>query len=537
MEFVDIIFALVRENRPFVIGGLILVVASAIANIVTINNINLIIESEGAYILNNPSIVIAVLACAFAFAVSSQMILTQMGYRVVYQLRGRLLQQVLNTDYEQLERIGKHKIYAAISKDLSLVQNGFSMMPFFVYAITLVFSGAGYLFYLNHWLACIVVFSLLLATVLVKYLVSIYQGKFFKDRDLEDELYASYEQLLDGHKELLLNERRGKSMHASIMSGAALQSMQLRTLGDRYMIVSIHFMSILILVLVVVVFWMIYQFDWGLSPQSAIAVATSFSLTLIYIRQPLNMAMNQIAGFILASVSLKKIRSLNLSEITRALPTVPALQWQTLELKNVTYKYPNDSSGFALGPINLTINKGQLIFLAGHNGAGKTTLIRIILGLIRPQTGSILVDKSELTNENIRAFRQGFSAVLADFHLFDNLDHIDSHQSELVEHWLRALDLHDKVKLEVDKFSSTDLSTGQRKRLAMVSAVAENRHTMILDEWAADQDPVFRKRFYFDLLPKLKAQGYTLIVVSHDDRYFSVADRIIYLNHGQIEEK
>jgi ABC-type siderophore export system fused ATPase/permease subunit len=174
--------------------------------------------------------------------------------------------------------------------------------------------------------------------------------------------------------------------------------------------------------------------------------------------------------------------------------------------------------------------------LVGHNGAGKTTLIRLILGLIRPTSGQMLVDGLQLDDEKLRQYRKGYSAVLADFHLFDHVDDSTDDQKTLIEHWLEQLGLADKISFEHGVFSSTDLSTGQRKRLAMVSAIAENRRVMILDEWAADQDPVFREKFYRELLPALKGIGYTLFVVSHDDRFFDIADRIIHLEGGHIHE-
>ncbi len=71
----------------------------------------------------------------------------------------------------------------------------------------------------------------------------------------------------------------------------------------------------------------------------------------------------------------------------------------------------------------------------------------------------------------------------------------------------------------------------------MIIALLENRPLLLLDEWTADQDPQFRLFFYTQLLPKLKSQGKTIVLINHDDRYFSTADRVIKMEYGQIIEQ
>ncbi len=526
----DILLALYRENRVFVIAGMVLVIASALANVGTINFINQTIATEGQYVREHVSLLLILLTAAFGFGVSSQMIMTQLGYRVIYQLRGRLLQQVLNTDYEHLHQLGTNRIYAAITKDIRSLQDGFIMLPFFLYAATMAGGGILYMFTLHMGMATIVLISLVLAAYLAKFLSTRFHHLIRKDRELEDKLFAHYSDVLDGHKELLLNERRGHRLLDLVMQGPALQSLQMRTVGDRYIVVNIHFMTTLILFQVALVFWLVYTLNWG-----GLALATSFALTLMFVRQPLNMAMNQLGPILVARVSLQKLRSLALGSEIQAPPIEAPLRWQQLRLNDVVYRYAKDASGFQLGPVSLTLNQGELVFLTGHNGAGKTTLIRMILGLTQPQSGQILVDGRPLQPSELRAYRHGFSAVLADFHLFEDIEELSRAQLEDIQHWLKLLGLEAKVNFADGHFSTTDLSTGQRKRLAMVGAVAEKRPVMVLDEWAADQDPIFRQRFYFEILPKLKAMGYTLLVVSHDDRFFSVADRVLALEGGRIE--
>jgi len=103
---------------------------------------------------------------------------------------------------------------------------------------------------------------------------------------------------------------------------------------------------------------------------------------------------------------------------------------------------------------------------------------------------------------------------------------------ERAKEYLMSLGLDLKVSIVNGKFSTINLSQGQRKRLALLVAYLEDRQIYLFDEWAADQDPRFKEIFYRTLLPDLKEKGKTIILVSHDDRFYDVGDRIITLDSG-----
>ena len=182
------------------------------------------------------------------------------------------------------------------------------------------------------------------------------------------------------------------------------------------------------------------------------------------------------------------------------------------------------------------MRRGEILFIVGENGSGKTTLIKLILGLYPPQTGTLFLDGAPVTDETRDAYRQHFSAVFFDYYLFDDLVLPAGADPAAADAYLETLDLAHKVTIQDGAFSTVDLSAGQRKRLALVQAYLEGRPVLVLDEWAAEQDPTFRRLFYTRLLPDLKREGRTLIVISHDDRYFDAADRVIHLNNGAIVE-
>jgi putative pyoverdin transport system ATP-binding/permease protein len=247
-------------------------------------------------------------------------------------------------------------------------------------------------------------------------------------------------------------------------------------------------------------------------------------------------------ALIRAGVSLQKVESLNLSLIDRTetdtIPTAITPQWTTLLLNGVTHTYQTDTedSQFELGPIDLTIHPGELIFIVGGNGSGKSTLAKLITGLYAPESGEIYFDHKPIHAENREWYRQHFSVIFSDFFLFDRLLGLDDLDLDhTAQTYLKQLQLDRKVKIEQGKLSTLSLSQGQRKRLALLTAYLEDRPIYLFDEWAADQDPIFKDLFYTQLLPDLRNQGKTIFVISHDDHYFHIGDRIIKLDYGKIE--
>jgi putative ATP-binding cassette transporter len=185
--------------------------------------------------------------------------------------------------------------------------------------------------------------------------------------------------------------------------------------------------------------------------------------------------------------------------------------------------------------VDLTFRRGELVFVVGGNGSGKSTLAKIVTGLYPPEAGRILLDGREITDANRDEYRQLFSTVFADYHLFESLLGMHSPELDLqAEEYLTQLHLNQKVKITDGRISTTALSSGQRKRLALLTAYLEDRPFYVFDEWAADQDPLFKEIFYRQLLPELKSRGKTILVITHDDRYFDAADRILKLDYGQL---
>src|SRR5690606_2535495 len=218
--------------------------------------------------------------------------------------------------------------------------------------------------------------------------------------------------------------------------------------------------------------------------------------------------------------------------------TPKSADFRTISGRDLLYSY-RDAQGatsFTMGPTSLDIAKGELLFVVGGNGSGKSTLLKTLTRLYEPQEGVLLWDGVPVEADNVRAYRSLFSAVFADFHLFDRLYGMGDVPEDKVNALLEELGVAHKTSYRNGRFTNTNLSTGQRKRLALAVALLEERPILVLDELAADQDPDFRQRFYNELVPRWKAEGRTLIVVSHDDRYFHIADRTLILADGKVKQ-
>jgi putative ATP-binding cassette transporter len=257
---------------------------------------------------------------------------------------------------------------------------------------------------------------------------------------------------------------------------------------------------------------------------------------------PISNLVNVLPTLGIANVSLQKIEQLGLSRdndeniLTKSAEKAPA-HWHKIEMREIThtYKRENDDCEFILGPLDFCLERGELTYIIGGNGSGKSTFAKLVTGLYIPDQGQIYIDGEKVDESNRERYRQYFSAVFSDFYLFNRLLGIER---ENIHHnvydYLAKLQLEQKVTIENDFFSTINLSQGQRKRLALLITYLEDREVYVFDEWASDQDPAFKEIFYKDLLPELKQKGKAILVITHDDRYFSLADRVLKFENGQL---
>ncbi|HHV9032117.1 TPA: microcin J25 efflux ABC transporter YojI, partial [Shigella sonnei] len=302
--------------------------------------------------------------------------------------------------------------------------------------------------------------------------------------------------------------------------------------ADTFHLSAVNWSNIMMLGAIGLVFWMANSLGWADTN-----VAATYSLTLLFLRTPLLSAVGALPTLLTAQVAFNKLNKFALAPFKAEFPRPQAFpNWQTLELRNVTFSYQDNA--FSVGPINLTIKRGELLFLIGGNGSGKSTLAMLLTGLYQPQSGEILLDGKPVSGEQPEDYRKLFSAVFTDVWLFDQLLGPEGQPAnpQLVEKWLAQLKMAHKLELSNGRIVNLKLSKGQKKRVALLLALAEERDIILLDEWAADQDPHFRREFYQVLLPLMQEMGKTIFAISHDDHYFIHADRLLEMRNGQLSE-
>lgn len=479
---------------------------------------------------------LGLIALLLAITLASQLALTTLGHHFVYRLRGQLIKRILDTNIEQVEKIGSARLLASLSTDVRYITVAFVRLPELVQGGVLTVGITVYLGWLSPAMlgvtALWVIFTILVGVRLV---AKVYRH-MAKLRDSEDRLYADYQSVIEGRKELALNRDRAEWLYRDVYTPNAEAYRHHIICGDTYHLSAVNWFNIMMLGAIGVVFFLANGLGWA-----SAQVATTFSLTLLFLRTPLIQAIGAFPPLINARVAFEKISALDLAAHHDTFDSdTQRHDWQVLALEQVCYRYPAEEArpGFAIGPIDLTLRRGEVVFLIGGNGSGKSTLARLLTGLYQPQSGCVRVDGRPLQEEDWTTYRQHFSAIYTDLHLFDRLmgPEGESPDTMLVEEWLSALGMHSKLDFDGDRVTNINLSQGQRKRLAMLLAVAEQRDLLLLDEWAADQDPQFRRVFYRELLPQLRALGKTLVVISHDDHYFDQADRLLEMRGGQLVE-
>lgn len=454
-------------------------------------------------------------------------------------LRRRVVSKIRRTDLRTLERLGEGEIYTTVAQEtdhlaqsfpllVSAAQSGFLLAFLLLYIATLSvpsflvvagFTAAGfYVFWRRH-------------RALAAFLAEVHQR--------EAEMLDSLSHFTLGFQEIRLNADKNDALFAHFTGIVDRLKAVVIGLGDRW-VVLLQFANAFLYALMGVVIFILPLFFTGYTDVIYKIVAAAI------------FALGPVAGITSAAHLYAKVevglghvfgleRRLDAGGLMQRRGTDPRAaspfrDFRTLALEGVTFGYAeaDGSVSFVSGPLDVTLRRGEVVFLTGGNGSGKSTALKLLCGLYAPDGGRVTVDGEAVTPETRQHYREIFSAIFTDFHLFDRLHGLGDVDAEAVNALIARMELSDKVTFEKGRFSTTSLSTGQRKRLAMIVSLLEDREVFIFDEWAADQDAHFRDRFYTDLLPDLRRRGKTVVAVTHDDRYWHCCDRRLVLDLGKV---
>ena len=468
---------------------------------------------------------------------ASRLLLSHFTQRIISELFRNLSRRVLATPLWQLERVGIPRILATLTDDVATIGAAVQNVRGVAINVAVVAGSATYLGWLS-W-RMLIAAALIMSFGALGYRILL--GRAYRylqhARDTRDTLFQHFRALTEGMKELKLHAgRREAFMSERIVP--TTEALRRDTLsGIRQDTVADSFSQFVFYGLIGGLFLLP-----SVSPNFSVEARTGYVLVMLYLMTPLWSLMETWSTFARARIALEKVRALGLTlagaDAEQATADLePLAPWQRLELEQVTFAYPPDQEGqgFVLGPINFTLRAGELVFLVGGNGSGKSTFTKVLTGLYSAQAGSIRLDGQLITEAKRESYNRYFSAVFSDFYLFDSLLGVPATDLDTrASSYLIELELAEKVRVSGGAFSTTALSQGQRKRLALLTAFLEERPIYVFDEWAADQEPHYREIFYTRLLPELKSRGKTIVVITHDDRYYHLGDRIVKLEYGKV---
>lgn len=503
--------------------------ATVIANAVT----------EGGAGLASPWAFLGLCVGAVIGRSSSAIALIHLSQAATLHLRVDLSRKFLATPHLKIRAIGRAECLQILTNDIMIFTQAFITIPVALSDAILILVCMGYMAWVSWQLFLMFAAVLAISVVAYHFAERLPRAKIRKIREQADVLFNNFRNLVEGSKELQLNAKRGTFFIDEVIAPDArkFRKMYLNTMTGYTWLANmgaIMFYVVIGVLLFVVPSWVTF----------GAPVLAQFTLILLYLVGPITNLTTGLPLLAQGGAALRKIQQLDGSlSADDLLPTgadaFASGEALKLELNQVCHQYPGIADGeqFMLGPIDLSIEQGEILFVVGGNGSGKTTLAMLLLGFYPPEAGGISLNGVAVNAQNLLHYRSHFSAVFADYFLFiDVMVDADEEVNARANSYLKKFSMDHKVQVADGKFNTMDLSTGQRKRLALVSSYLEDRPVYLFDEWAADQDPVFKRLFYTELLPDLKARGKTVIIITHDDAYFSYADRVVRLEDGRISE-
>jgi putative ATP-binding cassette transporter len=475
-------------------------------------------------------------------SLGSQLLLVRFSQDTILDLSLSLCQKIVRAPLRRSEQRGAANTLVILTDDVSWVTWAIQCFPQLIMNVAMVLGCGVYLAWLSWGVFLGVVGVTVIGALGYRWLHTSARSVISESREARSELFQHFRSLTEGLKELLMHQARRREFVNQEVRGAAelyrnanIEATRRQALSEVWTQLS---------------FYSLIGFIVFLFP-SAVAVSpealTGYIVAVLYMMGPIWSVIGSMPTIERGQVALENIERLGVSldigptdtqtiEVARVEAVgLPVVQWN-----DVAFSYGEEKGiemPFSLGPISLDLHPGELVFVIGGNGSGKTTFVKVLSGLYRPSQGHVTLAGTMIADDNREWYREHFSVVFSDFHLFNKLlGQSDADTERLASEYLRLLHMDQKVTVRERAFSTLDLSQGQRKRLALVTAYLEDRPIYVFDEWAADQDPQYKEIFYKTLLPDLRDRGKLVIVITHDDRYFHLGNQVIKLEDGKVVE-
>ena len=509
-------------------------------------------DQLGAVGLRFAGIALTVLVTRWA----SETLFARLSQRTLANMRMHLSRLMLEAPYRHIEVHGSARLLAVLVDDVRTVSDFFVALPNFTMHGAVVIGCLVYLGLLSWQVFAFAIVFTLLGAIGYHFAHVRALAHLRESRLEQDQLFKHFRALCDGAKELRMHRPRRRAFLTQLLSGSIERVRAHHTRGMTIYAASESWGTLMFFVFIGLV---LFVFSRILEVPAD--VMSGYALIFLYMVLPMDAVLMAIPSINRTRIALERVEQ-GTAGLVNQKPTAmiddrddrdddePA-RFDSLRLAGVTHAYHREQEdrAFLLGPIDLEIRRGELVFLIGGNGSGKTTLAKLLVGLYAPESGEVILNGRAVGDADRDSYRQLFSAVFSDFYLFEKLLGLEGGSGgdgsaggprgidAQARKWLQELQLDRKVSVERGVLSTTELSQGQRKRLALLVAYLEDRPFYVFDEWAADQDPTYKAIFYERLLPDLRARGKTVLVITHDDRYFDLADRCLMLDAGQLRAR
>jgi putative ATP-binding cassette transporter len=477
--------------------------------------------------------------CLFVLATRtlSRTLLIRLSMEMAAGLRMSLSRRIAAASYADLEKIGPARLNAVLTEDVRRIIVGGQLFPDLLVNLITLLGLFCFLLYLNADAFRFVMIAITFGVLTYQVPVWFAKRVMVHARASLDRLHEAVRGLIFGVKELKLDGRKAAYYFQHVLGRREQELLGHERRAYTILILGSSYGDLLSFLVIGVVSFVFINYH-------AITVAelSGVIMALLYVSGPVGFIMNAVPQLASSRTSLGNVQRILQSIAVEEGPPLAhdaaRPRWSRISFKGLEYRHrgSHGSEGFGIGPLDFHIDRGEVCFIVGGNGSGKSTLSKVISLHYLPTGGQIEFDGCAVTHENRNTWRESISVVFSDYYLFDRLlTDVDPARLARANAYLAALGLAEKVSLEGGVFSTLSLSDGQRKRLALMVALLDDKDLYVFDEWAADQDPVFKEVFYRQMLPELRQRGKAVVVISHDDRFFDAADRLLVMDTGRIK--